>query len=240
MQFPPHHFQISDDPRHPDSCRFCGRIRSFDWHVPMPRLNFLIGLSGDYGVGKDTVFDFIAAWALKLENEVRRDAFADRMKLSMARLFFPGIDLASAVAWCNEMKAGGSVAARTPAERIQVPWRSFMERYGTDAHREVFGYDFWIDMVLNIWQSPEILVITDVRFPNEARAVHRAGGQVWEVIRPSLESSWEKEDAHIATRPLPTALVHNTIMNDGTLEGLRRTTFRAMDDLATSGGSDGH
>lgn len=110
--------------------------------------------------------------------------------------------------------------------------RRFLERFGTEAHREVFGFDFWVGVVMEMRikhvteDSEAVTVITDCRFDNEAEAVLEHGGEVWEVIRPgeSLDSD------HSSNQPLPRHLVTRTIMNDSDLEGYRYNLGIAVRD----------
>ena len=60
---------------------------------------------------------------------------------------------------------------------------------------------------------PFVGVITDLRYANEAERVLELGGEVWEILRPGLES-----DGHITEQPLPRALISRQFLNDGTLE----------------------
>lgn len=191
----------------------------------------VIGLSGAYGAGKDTVYGFAHDWAKLRGQTVRREAFADRMKLSMARLFFPDVELPEAVHWCNLMKDSGEVTfAQRWAHSLPIPWRTFMERFGTEAHRDVFGPDFWIEMALGTHVSDEILIVTDVRFESEAHAIRGRGGQVWEVVRPGTAPA---EVTHAAQTRLPNDLVDRVILNQGDLDTLRSHVFRDLDSLVT-------
>ena len=70
----------------------------------------------------------------------------------------------------------------------EITGRSYLERYGTGAHRDVFGESFWID----VWQRNAlaqfgkydgevervIITVDDVRFPNEHGRVKELGGYV--------------------------------------------------------------
>lgn len=121
--------------------------------------------------------------------------------------------------------------------------RQYLQWLGANA-REVFGDTFWIDQVLpqpyEVWKdgrmSPEnerllsdrypgaqVVVVTDVRYPNEAERIKDLGGKVWEIIRPGLES-----DGHSSEIPLPRDLVDRVIHNDGSLEQLEARVLEAL------------
>lgn len=197
----------------------------------------LLGLSGKKGSGKDTAYGFIKEWAEEQHIPVRRDAFADRLKLSAARIFFPDIELDEAVAWCNKMKeedhwvmVGTGGTTGTDSEFVYdscCSGRTFLQRYGTEAHRDVFGHDFWLNPVEDayIMNQEKLTVITDVRFDNEAELVHFLGGQVWVIDRPGLEDG----DTHSSEKPLTGRLVDTTIINNKDLDTFRNRVRLRME-----------
>jgi hypothetical protein len=77
-------------------------------------------------------------------------------------------------------------------EIASVTVREFLQRYGTEAHREVFGDSFWLDVIerrmteLATGVVPWKIVVTDVRFDNEAALIRKHGGIVVEVYRPQV------------------------------------------------------
>lgn len=132
--------------------------------------------------------------------------------------------------------AWGHVDRHGTNTRIQhsINGRQALQRYGTEGHRDVFGDDFWVDALLpanlNVdrpWpynfrgpltaEPPDIAVITDVRFPNEAERVRQLGGQIWRIDRGG-----DLNDFHASEQDLPEDLVNVTIYNDGLLEYLER------------------
>lgn len=122
--------------------------------------------------------------------------------------------------------------------------REFLQHFGNRA-RDTFGDNFWIDQVLpypalyevvdedglgtttevdyeateaelmRMYPGVDLVVITDVRYPNEASRIKDLGGVVWEVVRPGVES-----DGHASEQPLPRELVDHTIDNSGDLNFL--------------------
>ncbi len=61
--------------------------------------------------------------------------------------------------------------------------RQLLQRLGTEVGRELYGENFWVDRVMNQVTHPGRYVITDVRFPNEEIAVHKAGGRLFRINR---------------------------------------------------------
>lgn len=187
----------------------------------------LIGLHGKAGSGKDTAYELLSGY---LDVRVKRDAFADRLKLSAIRNFKPDCTLEEAYEFCERLKSSGEISVIFDDEHVaySVTGRQFLQHYGTEAHRQVFADDFWVDAVLpdrydsqrgfgredaNDW---DLLVITDVRFPNEAAAVRAAGGEVWQIVRPELDVG--PQDAHLSEVPLNGSYVDRIILNSGTIE----------------------
>ena len=179
----------------------------------------IIGLNGFARSGKDTVARFIREIH---GGEVEIVAFADLIKLSAARALKACTDpddvgLNAVRRWADEFKQGYSVRIfdRVGHQVGGMMGREFLQRYGTEAHRELFGDDFWVDQI--DWNRDcDVLVFTDVRFANEAKAIRERGGQVWRIERPSSRAG-----AHASERPLDPALVDRVIVNNFDLDHLR-------------------
>lgn len=117
----------------------------------------LIGLNGKARSGKDTTADKIEEWckAWTPELTVARHGFADKLKESAAHSL--GV-FEEEIAFCNKLKGDyerGTVQVRMasistgPNNLVkQITGREFLQYYGTEAHRDVFGYNFWVDALL--------------------------------------------------------------------------------------------
>ena len=179
----------------------------------------IIGLNGFARSGKDTVAEFIREIH---GGEVEIVAFADMIKLSAARALKACTDpddvgLNAVRDWADQFKQGYSVRIfdRIGNQVGGMQGREFLQRYGTEAHRELFGDDFWVDQI--DWErNCDVLVFTDVRFENEARAIRERGGEVWRIERPS-----SRPGLHASERPLDSALLNRTLVNNFDLEHLR-------------------
>jgi hypothetical protein len=57
---------------------------------------------------------------------------------------------------------------------------------GTPAVRENVYDRTWIDYVLKTDHGVDVLIVPDVRFPNETIAIHEAGGTLVKIIRPGV------------------------------------------------------
>jgi hypothetical protein len=128
---------------------------------------------------------------------------------------------------------------------VEMDGRTFLQNFG-HFHREVFGDNFWVDLILPeaiehtpgmtdedhanvnrlrlLQRHPNVdkLVVTDVRYPNEAERILSLGGEVYEITRINVES-----DGHETEQPLDRSLVTAQLRNNSTraylLDQLRRT-----------------
>lgn len=170
----------------------------------------LIGLNGQIGSGKDTVYQRL------LENadcHVSRIAFADKMKQSVAatlNITDDAVELDKIIDWVNRIKESGQFQLRVGNTVFDFSGREFLQWYGTEAHRNVFGEDFWVDAALppDFYHYGEIVCVTDVRFLNEAQRIHDLGGQVWRVLNGPLTPS-----RHRSEQILPLEVIDVEIAN---------------------------
>jgi hypothetical protein len=135
----------------------------------MSQLPNLIGLSGYAQSGKDTV-----ASILVRDFGYERIAFADPIK-DLLYLINPTIDR---VALQYIVDNNGWEAAKQHAEVRQM-----LQDLGVGA-KELFGSNFWIDIALAKAKQEHKVVITDVRFKNEAQMITVSGGELWRIERP--------------------------------------------------------
>jgi hypothetical protein len=181
----------------------------------------IIGLTGKKQHGKDTVGGILVN-----EHGFVRVSYADALKESAAALF--DVPVATWDALKNDPHAVVSLEraygpAREGIARLTV--REFLQRYGTESHRDVFGDNFWVNVAKAKMEAAldgnEDVVVTDVRFDNEAQAIHDLGskyglGQVVCVYRPQVV---DDGDAH-ASEKLPE--YDYVLWNGGDLDELRR------------------
>lgn len=161
------------------------------------------------GSGKDTVYARLAE--LHADFPVRRLSFADRLKQSAAALLNVDVDTLdnwkrNDAVWLEvcEQHAGGMVSIR-----VQQSIREFLQRYGTESHRDVFGTNFWIDQAIEQAEDENALyVVTDVRFANEAEAILERGGVMAQIYGPD-----EDTGSHASEQPLPASLITTVIDN---------------------------
>jgi hypothetical protein len=203
----------------------------------------LIGLNGFKRSGKNTVGEIIDQACP--DQSVKLVGFADKLKIAAARaLGYESPELTELVDLMDTFKEHGSLAVKFDGDiDLEVSGREFLQRFGTEACRETFWDSFWIDLVLpdpkrydeedksdrydelleERFPGYDLLVVTDVRFPNEAKRIKHLGGEVWEIIRPGVSAG-----IHASEHPLPRDLVDVTIVNDGTILDLQDEVDRVL------------
>lgn len=191
----------------------------------------MVGLNGFKSSGKDTVGAYLVE-----EHGFVRYSFADLLKESAAALFN-----ITPEEW-DEYKNDESVEVvlRRGQKHIdRQTARSFLQRYGTEAHRDVFGGSFWIDAVMEqiniayggfkVVRGKRVpargfnIVFTDARFENELRAIRSHGGKNIRILRPGLDG----EDQHVSEAAAPDELIDIELVNDGSIEDL----YTLIDDV---------
>lgn len=140
----------------------------------------IIGICGFQGSGKDTIADY-------LQNiyGFKRDSFAATLKDAVAAVF----------GWDRELLEGRTRESRSWREQVDPWWanrlnmpdltpRLVLQKWGTEVARKSWHDDIWIASLENkLSKAQNDIVITDVRFPNEIKAVRDAGGVVIRVVR---------------------------------------------------------
>lgn len=134
----------------------------------------LIGLHGPAHCGKDTAGGFMVAAGFK------RFAYADPLK-QMCK-----------IAFClTDDEAFNPAFKNVIIERLGVAPRTLWQTVGTELFRERVDHDFWLrNMLLRLMHAREAglagtgLVITDVRYENEAALVRELGGTVVHIHAP--------------------------------------------------------
>lgn len=183
----------------------------------------IIGLSGYARSGKDE-----AANVLVEEFGFIRVAFADKLREVLYALNPP------VVSWFEPMqdKVVASVSVRDVIN--EHGWdgyketvfgdliRGMLQRLGTEAGRQTLWDSIWIDAAFAGIPEDAKVVVTDARFPNEAKAVEERGGKVWRVVREGIGPA----NSHPSETSLDDWNFSAWIHNDGTLEDYRKSIIR--------------
>lgn len=165
----------------------------------------LIGFTGLKGSGKD------AAAAYLISKGWKRLAFADPLKEVCRHLFN-----------FTDRQLHGDLK-EVPDPVWSVTPRQTFTYIGTELIRKQLGpflgvgEDFWcLHMKQQISATTTDVVITDVRFDNEAALIKSMGGHIVRIIRPAATGA----DSHISEQG--DFLADETIVNDSTIEDLHK------------------
>lgn len=177
----------------------------------------LIGLCGPAGAGKDSVADALGArWDVGADAPpIARYAFARPIKEAAAAIFGLPLDVFEDPAQKDALLPA---LGRTP--------RSLLQLVGTDWVRVTFDERFWIHRfeqahALARARGTRAMIVTDVRFPNEADAIRDLGGTIVRVARARGAQMDARETAHPSEACARALRGDVAIDNDGTLCVLR-------------------
>jgi hypothetical protein len=170
-------------------------------------MSLLIGIHGKARAGKDT-----AAAHMVRQYGFVRTAFADPLKRAAKEMF----GLTHEQTYSDELK------------EVLIPhWgyspRQLFQLLGTESGREVFGEDMWLRRwaidAERIENEGSHVVVTDVRFANEAEMIRKRGGVVVHLIRP-MDNGLGRQAFHASERGLEIEAEDVVIQNNGSLEQL--------------------
>lgn len=171
----------------------------------------IVGVCGLAGSGKDTVADILVK-----ECGFAKISFADPLKIICQGLFN----------WDHERLWGPSYKRNEPDPNWDgLTARHALQTLGTEWGRAMHP-DLWVRQgIKHAWTRLESgscrgVVISDLRFLNECKAIKEAGGKCWRVVRPGAGLSGAA-GLHASEAQIPTLPVDLEIDNSDTLETLK-------------------
>lgn len=202
-----------------------GITPNFNYLHPSPTAPILIGLSGYAQSGKDSVAQVVHT----LYGHAQR-SFAAPLKEALYRLN-PLVSVDGVQhGWSTVqtlVNAHGWDIAKQISPGADDGLRGLLQRFGTEVGREMFGEDFWVERAFATVAASDPIVFSDVRFPNEARAVVERGGVLLRVHRPGVHA--------INGHPSDSALDHwdfsGHLVNDGSLVDLEGEVQRVLGEF---------
>ena len=185
----------------------------------------IVGVTGRAQHGKDTIGKMLIA------HGYTRYAFADQLKALAAYInpiipFTGGADMVTpwslALADYLELVGGWEPAKENPEVR------RFLIALGLGV-REYIGWDSWVMACAKAIDDDGAhdVVITDVRFPNEADWIHEQGGIVIRVTRPATEAvdPTNESERHVAS-----LTADYDIVNNKDRDHLQQQVYEAVND----------
>lgn len=164
----------------------------------------LIGLTGYAQSGKDTVASILVE-----KYGYRRIAFADKI-----RDFLYGVNPMVACSPTGYLQDLVNLVGWDKAKQ-EPQVRRLLQDLGISA-RELLDEDIWVNSALKGVTSGERIVVTDVRFENEAAKISLLGGQLWRIKRVGVGPV----NDHVSESELDGYKVDQIFVNNGTLEDL--------------------
>jgi len=197
----------------------------------------LIGLTGRSGAGKDTAADVLCE-----AYQFYRIAFADPLRVEIATAFSVDLSIFSldtktrpvpalAIDRCADIdfriacsKLGVSfIAPRSP--------REIMQWWGTEYRRRQNPY-YWTrkasDTIHDAMRSGfRRIVVTDVRFRNEAELIHYHNGRLWEIRRATVDG---EPVSHPSEAGVGQIEIDHVIDNNGSMPAFAQAVMQAYQD----------
>lgn len=179
----------------------------------------LIGIVGKKRCGKDTTAEYLIK-----NNGFERYSFADPIKHGAIAMF----------GFTEKQMWGSAEDKETVDPRWGISPRRMLQLMGTelfqfDIQKHLkdgefkVGREVWVK-AFKIWYQNEKVkpritfnvVIADMRFIHEEKAIREMDGEIWRVSRPSLIDI----DEHASEKEQDSIVADKTVINDGTLEEL--------------------
>ena len=171
----------------------------------MSEMTVLIGLMGCIGAGKTT-----AAEILSCNFGLTEYAMADPIKR-----------IAMVLGFTRSEVYGTQDEKRAPSMRWGVSARSFLQRFGTDVCGTYLPTllpelaNVWIRLFEHFLADHPAVVVSDVRFLDEAEMIRRHGGILIHIVR-----ELETIDTHRSETEQGHITAEYTLLNNGTLSDL--------------------
>jgi hypothetical protein len=180
-----------------------------------------VGFGHRRRVGKDTLAHMVRDELAKVGVRSFRDAFAFNLKKTARQLFgYAGLQ-------------GAAVYEREPERRevvlpaIGLSPRDLWIKFG-DTMRGI-APDVWIRSVLDnpSYGGNNVVLVSDVRYPNEVEAIRARGGMVVKVTRKGIPESDDVADSALAA--MPDESWDMVVRNDGDLNALAKQAGQLVD-----------
>lgn len=206
----------------------------------------LVGIVGFIGSGKDTIADML------VKRGFIKEAFARGVKDAVATIF----------SWDRAMLEGSTAESRAWREQPDIFWssklgkdftpREALQLMGTEAGRNVFYQNLWVDALQRRCNPTKNYAITDCRFANELKMIHDSEDGLIIRVKRGPDPDWydhacwaNADENHMLGENTPLLKVHPsewkwcgshyiniTIENNGTLADLEEKVGLAIDSYS--------
>lgn len=184
----------------------------------------LIGIGGYAGSGKDAVAD-----VLEDSHGFYRTFMSQPLNAALCRLN-PQVEVrrGEVFRYVDLINQLGYTKAK---ELPEV--RRLLQAMGTEVGRDMFGQTIWVDLMRNnlaAYEPDDNVVVTGIRFPNEACMIHELGGELWWTYRPG----YGPVNSHSNDNTLSLRHFDRLVVNDGTLEDLEQHVTKMLQNQSSS------
>ena len=185
----------------------------------------LVGLTGPAGCGKDTAATYLELAFSARGHRCYRLAFADPIRAMLAQMGVP----------TNVMQQR-SLKEQPLDTFCGASYRKLAQTLGTEWGRHLIGHDLWlrvanarIGAVLERYQRPRVVIVSDVRFPDEAQWITQGIGGVRGAVVRVLRPDTQPVRLHESEQQL--LLADHELHNDADLPNLSARCGRLADML---------
>jgi hypothetical protein len=172
----------------------------------------IIGLSGYAQSGKDTVAEILVE-----EYGYTRVAFADIIKQAVY-LLDPIVNVSGMRLRYFVDQNGWNEAKHLPEVR------RLLQVMGSEVGRDLIDPQIWVELTMYSVSPMDNIVISDVRFKNEAAEIKFKAGQIWRITRIDRN---KPINLHRSETELDTWNFDQYVANNGTIDELR-TEIRGL------------
>lgn len=188
--------------------------------------DFIIGLAGKSGSGKDTVGMYIYDFMRYRCKSLKKDSFANILKEVFYKLTGVRTD-----------KDKNEFICKLPIfdtkKELLDDVKDFTKREllikTAEAITSVYGKDFFVNYLFDRHKFTNKLIITDVRFKNEFKKIREKNGFIVKVIRDDVKlmDNYTEKDLDGLTNDMYDYVIYN----NGTHEDLRKNTISMLETL---------
>lgn len=201
------------------------------------------GISGKKMSGKDTFHNFAVELLVPDNIRVNKISFARPLKLfcqeylgcKERNLFGSDFDKNQ---WINTWSIFSEDIRKkyNKGPEDQLSAREILQVVGTDIFRKNFGEDFWTDIAIRKLEEAkegnlsDVVFVTDVRFPNEMKALQDFGGKIIKIYRNIKREDTIKHESEIAMDKIPDEEYDYVVYGDAnrSMQQLKESVFKIL------------